>query len=171
MPVHIVSRNRFRGQTMVPLSWWQFRYAMLHRIQTSTIKPLNKMYKISKLNCFSSHLAIVLAQSIQSRCSVENEGVVGEAPTGYAPTTSEWWRVLVPSVCHKEYHLVSQLPCCRTDFTNVWNQHICPLLFVSVQGQLFDVSRACSNYNFDNHNHIIILHFLYNSHVLHMFLD
>ena len=38
------------------------------------------------LNCFSSRLADVFAQYIKA----ENEDVVGAAPTGDAPTTSEW---------------------------------------------------------------------------------
>ena len=39
---------------------------------------------------FSSRLAFVFAQSIEARCNAEKEDVVGEAPTGNAPTTSEW---------------------------------------------------------------------------------
>ena len=47
------------------------------------------MCQIQKLKCFSSHLAVVFAQSVEARCKVENEEVVGAAPTGDAPTTSE----------------------------------------------------------------------------------
>ena len=47
------------------------------------------MHQIQKLNSFSSRLAFVFAQSIEARCKVENEDVVGAAPTGDAPTTSE----------------------------------------------------------------------------------
>ena len=39
--------------------------------------------------CFSSRLDIVFAQYIEAKCQVENEDVVGAAPTGDAPTTSE----------------------------------------------------------------------------------
>ena len=49
-----------------------------------------------KLKWFSSHLAAALAQSIEARCSVEND-VVGAAPTGDAPTTSEWSPILFPT--------------------------------------------------------------------------
>ena len=35
-------------------------------------------------------LAFVFAQSIEARCYLENEDVVGAAPTGDAPATSEW---------------------------------------------------------------------------------
>ena len=38
--------------------------------------------------------AVVFAQSIEAKCSVKNEGVVGAAPIGDAPTTSEWLTIL-----------------------------------------------------------------------------
>ena len=44
-----------------------------------------------------SRLAVVFAQSIKARCWVENEDVVGAAPTGDAPTTSEWSTILLPT--------------------------------------------------------------------------
>ena len=48
------------------------------------------MHQIPKLKWFSSRLAFVFARSIEAMCWVENEAVVGAAPTGDAPTTSEW---------------------------------------------------------------------------------
>ena len=55
---------------------------------------------ITKLEYFSSHLAVVFAQSTEARRSVENEDVVGAAPTGGAPTTSEWTTIVLPTeVC------------------------------------------------------------------------
>ena len=51
--------------------------------------PSYKEHQIPKLTCFSSRLAVVLAQSIGARCSVENEDIVGAALTGDAPTTSD----------------------------------------------------------------------------------
>ena len=48
------------------------------------------MHQIPKLNWFSFSLAVVTDQSIGTRCWFENEGVVGAALTGDAPTTSEW---------------------------------------------------------------------------------
>ena len=48
------------------------------------------MHQIAKLKCFSSRCAGVFAQFNEARCQVENEGVVGAAPTGDAATTSEW---------------------------------------------------------------------------------
>ena len=47
------------------------------------------MHQIPKLKCFSSRLAVVFAQYIEAKFWVENEDVVGAAPTGDAPTTSE----------------------------------------------------------------------------------
>ena len=55
------------------------------------------MHHIPKLKCFSSRLAVVFAQSSEARCLVENEDVVGAAPTGDAPTTSEWSTILLPT--------------------------------------------------------------------------
>ena len=37
------------------------------------------------------------AQSIEARCLVENEDVVGAAPAGDAPTVSEWSTILMPT--------------------------------------------------------------------------
>ena len=43
-----------------------------------------------KLELFSSPLAVVIVESIEARFQVENEDVVGAAPTDDAPTTPEW---------------------------------------------------------------------------------
>ena len=51
--------------------------------------------KAQHFECFSSRLAS--AQSIEARCWDENEDVVGAAPTGDAPTTSEWSTILLPT--------------------------------------------------------------------------
>ena len=42
-------------------------------------------------------VTVVFAQSIEARCYVENEDVVGAAPTGDAPTTSEWSTIWLPT--------------------------------------------------------------------------
>ena len=60
--------------------------------------PSNLLYKshqIPKLKCFSSRLAVVFVQSIEARCQVKHEDVVGATPTGDAPTTSEWSAILL----------------------------------------------------------------------------
>ena len=62
--------------------------------------PSNLSYKtqqIPKLQCFSSRVADVYAQSIEANFLVDNEDVVGALPIGDAPTTSEWSRVLLPN--------------------------------------------------------------------------
>ena len=43
-----------------------------------------------KHKCFSSRPAVAFLQYIEAKCYVENEDVVGAAPTGDAPTTAEW---------------------------------------------------------------------------------
>ena len=62
--------------------------------------PSNLKYKthqIRKFKRFSSCLAVVFAQYIESSYLKENEDVVGAVPTGDAPTTSEWATILVPT--------------------------------------------------------------------------
>ena len=58
------------------------------------------MHEIAKLRCFSYRRAVVFAQSNEASCLVENEDVVGAAPTGDAPTTSEWSTILLPVKLH-----------------------------------------------------------------------
>ena len=43
-----------------------------------------------------SRLAVAFAQSIQAMCYVDNEDVVGAAPTGDAPTTCELSTMILP---------------------------------------------------------------------------
>ena len=47
------------------------------------------MFLVSSCSC--------LCQSNEARCQVENEDVDGAAPTGDAPTTSEWATILLPT--------------------------------------------------------------------------
>ena len=44
---------------------------------------------------FLDSASVVFAQYIEAKCSVENEDVVGAAPTGDAPTTSEWSTIYI----------------------------------------------------------------------------
>ena len=53
--------------------------------------------QIPTLKFSSTRLSVVFAQSLEARCYVENEDVVGAAPTGDAPTTSEWSAILLPT--------------------------------------------------------------------------
>ena len=57
-----------------------------------------KTHQIPTLKIFSYCLAAVFfAESLEARCQVENEDVVGAAPTGDAPTTSEWSTIVLPT--------------------------------------------------------------------------
>ena len=47
------------------------------------------MQQILELKCFSFRLEVIFAQYIEDKCYVEKEYVVGAAPPGNAPTTSE----------------------------------------------------------------------------------
>ena len=53
------------------------------------------MHQIPKFKCFSSGLVVVFALSIEARCKVENEDVVGAAATG--DVTCEWSTILLPT--------------------------------------------------------------------------
>ena len=54
------------------------------------------LHQIPKLKCFSSHLAVIFAQSIEAMCYIENEDVVWAVLTGDDPTKSEWSSILLP---------------------------------------------------------------------------
>ena len=61
-----------------------------------TVKPLNiRRTKSQNLNVSRLVLQLSFAPSIKARCEVKNEDVVGAAPTGDAPTTSEWSTILL----------------------------------------------------------------------------
>ena len=55
------------------------------------------MHLIQKIKCYLSRIAVVFVQSIEASNKAENEDVVGAAPTGDAPTTSEWSTSLLPT--------------------------------------------------------------------------
>ena len=63
-----------------------------HRVgaHVCTVKYLIYGAPNPKLIWFSPRLAVVYAQSSEASCWVVNGYVVGAAPTGDAPTTSEW---------------------------------------------------------------------------------
>ena len=58
------------------------------------------MHHIPNLKYLSFCLVVTFAQAIKTRYQVENEDVVGAAPTGDAPTTSEWWTILLSTRVH-----------------------------------------------------------------------
>ena len=59
---------------------------------------MHKLHQIPTLKRFSYCLAAVFVESLEARCQVDNEDVVGAAPTGDAPTTSEWSTILLPTM-------------------------------------------------------------------------
>ena len=75
-------------------------------------------HKIQTLKRFPYCLVAFFAESLEAIYQVENEDVVGAAPTGDAPTTSEWSTILlftkVRLLCETAYvninwtHLVTQ---------------------------------------------------------------
>ena len=69
---------------------WQLLLTRVTIAKTEYRKAWNISRKILKLKWLTSRLTVVFAQSIETRFEVENEDVVGAAPTGDAPTTSEW---------------------------------------------------------------------------------
>ena len=80
---------------------WSHYYIWLMRFSKLYLRmlPSNLWYlahQIPKLKFFSSRLVLPLSQSIKAMRSVDNEDVVGAAPTGDAPTTSEWSAMLLP---------------------------------------------------------------------------
>ena len=85
-------------------AWWAtpWRPVMYMDAVHNTKVMYRKISNISctkspNLKCFSPRLVVVCAQANEARCSVENEDVVGAAPTGDAPTTSEWSTILLPT--------------------------------------------------------------------------
>ena len=57
-----------------------------------------KLHIISIFKRFSSQFAVVSAQSIETRCWVDNEDVVGATPTGNTPTAPDLSTSLLPKV-------------------------------------------------------------------------
>ena len=67
-------------------SWWYYR-------QIANIRRTDSQ----NLTVSLLHLQLSSDQSIETRCQIENEDVVGAAPSGDAPTTSEWSAILLPT--------------------------------------------------------------------------
>ena len=75
------------------------KWAWLNEEDIDMYRPIYNisLTKIATFNFVSSHLAVEFEQSIEARCKIENEYVVGATPTGDAPTTFEWSTVLPPT--------------------------------------------------------------------------
>ena len=93
----LMTRNSWScNQVLVNIRTWyeiitpQLKGAHLNRIAMKYRQVSNiKTQQIPTLKRFSYCLAAVFGESLEARCQVENEDVVGAAPTGNAPTTSE----------------------------------------------------------------------------------
>ena len=66
---------------VITYACWDYSYGKISNI--SCTKSLN-------LNVSRLGLQLVLRNFVEAMCWVVNEDVVGAAPTGDAPTTSEW---------------------------------------------------------------------------------
>ena len=84
----------------------------------------NLVHQIPKLKCLSPRLAVVFMQSVEARCKVENEDVVGATPTGievvggYTGFTSSVCQSVHPSVCRRHgLRSISQI-CCGISISN-----------------------------------------------------
>ena len=88
MSWHIVSCWR---SNVALLAFWRRQIRFL----AWKMSPSNlESHQIPKLKCLSSRLVAFFAHSTEA---VENEDVVGAAPTGGALTTSEWSTILLPT--------------------------------------------------------------------------
>ena len=80
---------RCRVSLMISKHWFTVnRYRKVSNIRRT--KSLN-------VNAFRLVLQLSLPNPLKPRVEVENEDVVGAAPTGDAPTTSEWSTILLPT--------------------------------------------------------------------------
>ena len=66
-------------------------YGKISNIRCTISQTLN-------VSCLALHLSLL--KSIEARYYVENEDVVGAAPTGDAPSTTEWLTIILPTRVH-----------------------------------------------------------------------
>ena len=85
-----------RWDWSLSITRWQTVWGRIHTSHYRQISNIIRT-KYPKLKCFSSRLAVVFVQYIEAKCEVENEDVVGAAPTGDSPTTYEWSTMLSPT--------------------------------------------------------------------------
>ena len=81
-----------------PIRWYcnALQYNIQHfRNWDKAYRNISNISGTKSPNLNVSRLEVVFAQSNEARCQVESEDVVGAAPTGDAPTTSEWSTVLL----------------------------------------------------------------------------
>ena len=79
------------------LFWCQVYFVLDGNIAVQHCCEASDLGRIkSQILCYLPRLAQSI-DMIEARCWVENEDVVGAAPTGAAPTTSEWSTILLPT--------------------------------------------------------------------------
>ena len=91
-----LNHNSKRGLSFSLSHQGQVTHMYIIYRQISNIR-CTKSHQIPNFKCFLSRLAVVFAQSIGARYWVKNENVVGAAPPGDAPITSEWSTILLPN--------------------------------------------------------------------------
>ena len=116
-----------------------------HLVSKSCLKqiPLTLLYKphqIPNLKCFSSRLEVVFAQSIEARCKAENEDIVGAAPSGETPTTSEWSTIVLPT---KAYIRGLTVRVCITDLKRIAVWIVCPHIMQDLELYIQSIRFCC----------------------------
>ena len=112
----------------------------------SGVGPKNNEYsKISHIKRTKSQNLNDSAQSNENRCWVENEDVVRAAPTGDAPTTSEWSTILL---LVKVWLILEVWRYCRLPLVTLASISQITAVFVS--------SKLCRNYRCAKRIHVHI---------------
>ena len=91
---HGISSNNHIWSRQVPIHHVHLHFCLAGHVLSILIY---KTLQIPTLQRFSYCLAAFFAKSLEAKCQVENEDVVGAAPAGDAPTTSEWSTMLLPT--------------------------------------------------------------------------
>ena len=79
-----------------------------------TVKS-HKLHETPKLRFFLTRLAVVFAQYIEAKCSVENEDVVGATPI------SEWSIISLPTKVHLTVYIYDLEQDCSTQLLTHWS--------------------------------------------------
>ena len=91
MNISVAAINGYDWQSSCDFDMFMFIEEWAYLIYLIYRKVSNiRRTKSQNLKWFSSRLEVVFTQSVEAGCQVENEDVVGAAPIGNAPITSEW---------------------------------------------------------------------------------
>ena len=83
-----------------------------------------KTHQIPNFKSLLSRLAVFFVHSIEARYWIENEDGVGAAPTGDAPTTSEWSTIFLPNRVRHVLEVLRYASCSKC-----WKRNICVKCF------------------------------------------